>query len=163
MKWIYNPLLETYKIPQSLWGVGIGLFSFVIILGVLIYKKSKKFNVLLLSILFLLLLTVTSFTNWVYFSILSFVGMHFLLKFLDYHYVVEVNREVKDSMRASMVSLKSLIIRLLASCYLLLISFTLAKFSISTIFVITSSIILFLWILFTLFHKTVGSKGQFSK
>jgi MFS family permease len=151
MKWIYNPMFEGYKLPQYYWGIGIGIFSLITIVSSLIYRKSKKINVPILGCLFLASLLFIAPSNYLYISVLSFGLMHFLLKFLDMYFVVEVNKQLNDTMRASLVSLKSLLIRLLSAGYMLFISFVLAKFSINYLFIFTGLIIILFWVVFAPF------------
>lgn len=153
LKWIYNPIFELYSLPQAYWGIAIGISSLITILGAIVYKKIKHFNVLTISFFFLGVLTILSFVSSVYISLILFAFMVFILKILDMHYVVEVNSYIKDNMRASLVSLKSLIIRLSSSLYLLFIGYILGDFSVSYLFVFTALIIVSIWMLFLVLFK----------
>jgi len=153
LKWIYNPIFEAYQIPQFYWGLAIGVFSLITIIGTVAYKKIKYFKILSLSLLFITLLVSLSFISNMYVSLFLFSCMIFVLKILDMHYVVEVNYHIKDNMRASLVSLKSLIIRLLLSLYLAFISGVLSNFGINYLFVFTGIIIVSIWLLFLIMYK----------
>lgn len=150
LKWIYNPIFELYDLPEAYWGIAISIFSLITILGAIVYKKIKHFNILIGNLLFIVTLATLSFISSVYLSLFMFAIMVFILKVLDMHYVVEVNSYIKDNMRASLVSLKSLIIRLSSSLYLLFIGYVLGNFSVSYLFVFTALIIVSVWILFLL-------------
>lgn len=154
MRWIYNPMFEVYKLPQYYWGIGISVFSLITILGSLVYKRSKNIHVPIMACLFLASLLFIAPVNYIYISIISFSLMHFLLKFLDMYFVVEINKKLNDTMRASLVSLKSLFIRLLSAGYMLFISFVLAKFSINYLFIFTGVLIVIFWIIFAPFVYT---------
>lgn len=154
MKWIYNPMFELYNLPQYYWGIGIGAFSLISILGSLVYKRSKNINIPVLASLFLVSLLFIAPVNYISISVISFSMMHFLLKFIDMYFVVEINKKLNDTMRASLVSLKSLLIRLLSAGYMLFISFVLAKFGINYLFIFTGVLIVIFWIIFAPFVYT---------
>lgn len=141
-KWFYNPLLIELKIDLIYWGFIIGFTTSLIAVGTYFYKKISTKNVIWPFILIILATFLIGFTNFLAISIGALVISQFIRGYMDNQLNVELNNAISISSRASIISLKSLLVRLFSSIYIFGAGFTLEKTSFLVMMSLTAGIIL---------------------
>lgn len=136
-KWFYNPLFEQLQIDASLWGVLISLLTLLTALGTKIFGSNKNINFGYVLISVIATMTLVGFTQLIPVSILGLLSLFILRGVIETQLEVILNKEITDSVRASVLSLKNLIARLTSSLYLLGAGAILAKSSFLILMLLT--------------------------
>lgn len=141
IKWIYNQFFENLNIDLQWWGVLISLATAFNILGVFTFKKSKNVQVylpyILLIVTFFLIPLFLSFFYIV--PLVLFLITHFLgAGFIETYFEVDINKNLVDSSRASVLSFNSLVIRLVSSIYTFTLGVLVGTYPIQVIFIFTA-------------------------
>lgn len=129
LKWFYNPLFMELKIDVVYWGFLGGVAFLFIPLGSFLYKKFSKINIL---ISFLVLLISIFFMGVTKFSVLVLGGLflvHVMRGFFGIKFSVDSNKIVKPTVRASVLSFQSLLMRLISMLIIFVSGIVLERFS----------------------------------
>lgn len=146
-KWFYNPLFVSLNINVEYWGFIIGFTTFLIAIGTYFYKKHLSRNIV---IPFLLIITATffiGFTNFASISLLALIFSQFIRGYIDNQLNVELNSAITISSRASILSLKSLMVRLFSSLYIFGAGFILQGSSFFILMTLTAGILFILCVI----------------
>ena len=135
-KWLYNPLFLELEINVVSWGILIGIATLFIASGVKFYEKFSKSNIILMAIIliFSALMIGLSLPS---FALLGMFISHFMRGYLETKLTVDMNEAITESVRSSILSLKSLIIRAGAVIFMSVSGFLLERTSIAFIMIIS--------------------------
>lgn len=118
-KWFYSFLFQELDFSISLWGVLISLGAIAILVGNRIFAKfsSKRITpfLFILSLAFLLMSPINPVV-----SLVGYMLIHVLNGYISMVADIEINETVDGRYRASVLSLRSLFVRLLSSGYLII-------------------------------------------
>ncbi len=112
LKWMYNPLFMELGIDVKYWGFIGGSALFCIVLGAFLYKKTKERKIVWPFLFLLLAVILTGFTFSPLISLFGLLLVHLVRGYFGTKMSVEISRTVSDKVRASVLSFKSLLIRL---------------------------------------------------
>lgn len=156
MKWFYTPLFQGLDFNVGLYGIltSVGMLMFFV--GNRIYTKysSSKIPPFILAVSFSLLL-ISLLTPFA--AMFGFVLIHIMNGYLNIILDVEINKSIDDKYRASILSLKSLLIRLFSSVYLFLWGLMIDNLGLKIFFLI-NAVGIFVIGLLSIFGKSL--KGQ---
>jgi MFS family permease len=141
-KWFYNPLFIDLKINLVYWGLIISFTTFLIAVGTYFYKRSKSDNI---AIPFLLIIGATFFIGFTKFATISIAALiisQFVRGYIDNQLNVELNNAISISSRASILSLKSLLVRLFSSLYIFGAGLVLERTSFFILMTLTAGMLL---------------------
>lgn len=136
LKWFYNPLFLELNIPLNYWGIIIAFAGILIATGVWAFGKFSEKNILTLFIFIVLSIFLIGATNIAALPILAIFLNQAIRGYLDAQLDVNINHSIKKSIRASVFSLKSLLVRLGSAVMIFIFGFILPRSS----FLITMSI-----------------------
>lgn len=128
-KWFYNPLLIDLGVEVVHWGWIISSITLLIAVGTYLYKKSLSENLFLPFFLIILTTFLIGFTNFFAISMIALVASQFIRGYIDTQLEVRLNDAISISSRASILSLKSLLVRLFSALYIFGVGFILEKTS----------------------------------
>jgi MFS family permease len=117
-KWFYNPLFISLNIDVAYWGLIIGFTTFLIAVGTYFYKKQSNRNIVMPFILIIMATFFIGFTEFASISLVALIFSQFIRGYIDNQLNVELNSAIAISSRASILSLKSLLVRLFSSLYI---------------------------------------------
>ncbi len=141
-KWIYNLLFQAASIDVRWWGILISLATIFTAIGTRLTSIIKSINLNLIIMCLFVSIFVTGLTQ---ISILSIVGLIFMSLFRGYletNFDIILNLQTSLSIRARILSFKSLLIRLGAVPFMLFSGYILEKISVQ--FLLTSLVIIML-------------------
>lgn len=143
-KWFYNPIFESIGVDESLLGVGI---SFLMLLSALGTRFSKKYSFYYwrYSLVFLGLLISLGLGIGNAIVVLPMIGLFLFRGIAETQLEIRLNKKIPDSMRASIVSLKNLLMRLLSAIYLGVAGVGVESLGLGNFFVITALVLLALF------------------
>lgn len=128
-KWFYNPLFLELNIDLKYWGILGGISLLLVALGAFMYKKISEKNIYVgISILAISLL----FMGMTSFSIISIAGLflaHLARGFLGTKITVDMNKVINTRVRASVLSLESLLVRIGSSIIVFISGYLLEAYS----------------------------------
>jgi MFS family permease len=141
MKWVYNPFFEKLRIDIQWWGLLISFATVANILGVLLYKKTKNSNIILPFVTLIASFAFSALNSGVV-PLSAFFFAHFIGGgFIETYFEVDINKHLKDSIRASVLSFTSLLIRLSSAIYIYVMGLIVAGYSLTTLFLFTTTLI----------------------
>ena len=143
-KWFYNPLFMSLNIDVAYWGFIIGFTTFLIAVGTYFYKRHSNKNIILPFLLIILATFFIGFTKFAGISLMALVFSQLIRGYIDNQLNVELNSAISISSRASILSLKSLVVRLFSSLYIFGAGFILQRDSFFVLMTLTSVILLIL-------------------
>lgn len=129
LKWLYNPLFMELNIDVRYWGAIGGVALLFIALGIFIYDKTKERKIMHPYLFLLLAMILTGITIFPLISLVGLIGIHLVRGYFGMKMSVEISRAVSDNVRASVLSLKSLLTRLGTMSMVSVIGFILSKHS----------------------------------
>ncbi len=133
LKWLYNALFLELNFDIKYGGIVAGVALLFVSLGIVFYQKSKiksiTLNLLLLGLIVAMLLMGA--TRYLFISLAGILLVNFIRGILSTKLVVEINKTVRDENRASILSLKSLLLKLTASLIVFITGFVLDRWSFS--------------------------------
>lgn len=129
LKWFYNPLFLELKIPLSYWGIIIGLAGVLIASGVWAFNKFPEKNVFPIFITIVLSIFAIGLTDILALPIIAILLNQTLRGYIDTLFDVKINHAIKKSIRASVFSFKSLLVRLGSAVMIFLFGFILERTS----------------------------------
>lgn len=137
LKWFYNTLFDYLNLPINLWGIFAGFSIFSTALGAYIARKKTFFSLKLLTVLVSMsVIGIGLFKIW-YFPII-FVFIYSLFHGLfEVVYENEFNKQLDDKYRASTISAKSLLTRIIYAFYTFLAGLLLGYTNILTFLMLT--------------------------
>lgn len=148
-KWFYNPLFMELHIPVSSWGLIVGFATILIALGTYIYKRlSHAENITTPIGIFIGLICLVGVTMSPTLSLIALVSSQLLRGYISSLFDVELNNAITGTTsRASILSLKSLFVRLFSSMYIFGAGFVLGKSSFLVLMVLTATLLLTLTVI----------------
>lgn len=129
LKWLYNPMFLELKIPLNYWGIIIAIAGVLIAGGVWIFKKFPNKNIAFIFILLIFSIFLIGITNITALPILGIFLNQSLRGYIDTQLDININHVIKKSVRASVLSLKSLLVRLESSVIIFLFGVILERSS----------------------------------
>lgn len=129
LKWFYNPLFLELKIPLNYWGIIIGLAGVLIATGVWAFNKFPEKSVFPIFLIIILSIFSIGLTNVLALPILAIFLNQALRGYIDTLFDVKINHAIKKSIRASVFSFKSLLVRLCSAIMIFLFGFILERSS----------------------------------
>jgi len=160
IKWFYTPLFQGLNFNIEVWGVITALGLIMIMVGNRLYSRKSGVGVLGLILVFALSFLVISFVSPVI-SIFGFVILHITNGYLSLVLDVDLNEIIDERYRASVLSLRSLLVRLISSGYLLTWGYIMEKLGLKYFFVINSGV-LFIIALASTFKGVLKRKNRVS-
>jgi len=142
IKWAFNPLFKEMNLPLEWWGILIGVATLANALGTRIYKRIKKASLLLSLGVVAVSMVITGLTVIPALAAAGLIILFFTRGVIETQVMVKINNKLTDSIRASIFSLRSLIGRLLSSLYLLSIGYILDLWSVLTLMIFSSVVVL---------------------
>lgn len=122
LKWLHGNVLTLIKLPVEFWGLMIAVFYFGGLLGVTLHKKFEGLfsNTLILATVTILILSLGFSTHVLILPVVVFL-IALLLNIVSTTIDLEIQESTPSSIRASVLSLKSLIGRAAAALYVTII------------------------------------------
>lgn len=117
------------KIPLNYWGIIIAIAGVLIAGGVWIFKKFPNKNITFIFILLIFSIFLIGITNITALPILGIFLNQSLRGYIDTQLDININHVIKKSVRASVLSLKSLLVRLESSVIIFLFGVILERSS----------------------------------
>ena len=143
LKWFYNPLFETMNIPLQYWGGLISIAMFLIAIGTKLYERnSERIHIKSVFSLFCLSIVFIGLTQSILLSLLGLFSVNTIRGYLQTQIDVYLNENLSSSVRASVLSLKSLLIRLFSSGYIFISSSVITNSRYILFFSVTAGVIL---------------------
>lgn len=118
LKWFYNPLLQSMGIPLQYWGLVMGIALLLPLLGIKLYRLSRKTSIVVAFLLLLVAIVPIGYIQLAAISIGAVYVAYLISGYLDIATDVALNDAIESNSRASILSLGSLMSRLVASAYL---------------------------------------------
>ena len=143
-KWLYNPLFQSLELNVASWGILAGIATLLIAVGVRFYEKFSKTHIFLATIILLLSIIAIGTTN---IPLLALGGMfvsHFMRGYFETRLMVDMNAVIEKSVRSSVLSLNSLLIRAGATAFMFIGGIVLERYSILAL--MSYSVVIFLLI-----------------
>lgn len=156
IKWFYNPLFESIKIPIWMWGIITSIAFLFVAVGAHIYRKNSSYPLKFVSGISLIAILFIGLTSNYLLPVLGIWLFHVVRGYQDTSIGVEMNNLI-TSRRASILSFSSLVSRLGSATYTAIVSFALPRTSFLFITSITS-LLLFLIIYKPLYKTTISKK-----
>ncbi|MFZ2193274.1 MAG: hypothetical protein WAV31_03445 [Candidatus Moraniibacteriota bacterium] len=128
-KWLYNPLFLTLGLNIVSWGVLAGVATLLVAAGVKFYEKFSKLNIIIVTLILLVSILSIGITNM---PIIALAGMfiaHLMRGYFETKLMVDMNSVITKSVRSSVLSLNSLLIRMGATVFMLTGGIILDRFS----------------------------------
>lgn len=142
-KWFYNPLFVSLNIGVAYWGFIIGFTTLLIAIGTYFYKRfSNNKNIIIPFILVIMATFFIGFTKFISVSLIALLFSQFIRGYIDNQLNVELNGAIAISSRASILSLKSLLVRLFSSLYIFGAGVILQRTSFFILMALTAAILL---------------------
>jgi len=142
LKWLYNPFFDYLHIPYALWGLVISATMLAIAVGTKLYSTYRnRFSLKSSLIVFVLLTGLLGFLVNLYVSVLLLLGFNVTRGFITTQIDIGLNEIISDSVRASVLSLKSLLIRLVSAGYIFASGFLIENSAFTLLFTVTAVII----------------------
>ncbi|MBD3329679.1 MFS transporter [Candidatus Dojkabacteria bacterium] len=141
MKWLYSPVLDVLDISVRSWGLIISAFSLSKALGTWLYGKFGDIGFGWLILFFGIMLAGVVQFNFPLVSVIMFTGAHLIRGYIQTQSDFHIARLAPGENKASIISLKSFLVRLGAAVYLAANGFLLDSFSLS--FVVFVSAVFF--------------------
>lgn len=145
-KWFYNSLFISLNIDVVYWGFIIGFTTFLIAIGTYLYKKHSSRNIIIPFLLIIIVTFFIGFTKFASISLIALIFSQFIRGYIDNQLNVELNNAISTSSRASILSLKSLMVRLFSSLYILGAGFILQGSSFFILMTLTAGVLFVLCI-----------------
>ena len=142
-KWMYNPLFLAMNLPVASWGFISGISILLVAAGALFYRFFPDVSFLFMSILLALFLSLAGTTMIIPVAILGLFFIHIIRGYFETKIHVEINARIGESVRASILSLGNLFIRLGTMLFLGFAGLAL-DFHISLFLILTATAITFL-------------------
>ncbi len=158
-KWLYNELFLTLNFKESIFGIIISGLTLLTALGT---KISKKFpnNIYLNFLIFIILLLLTGFTSSSLISLTSLLILFTDRGIIETKLQIEINNKVRNDLRASTISLRNLLKRLLSSLYLFILGLISNNLSLGLFIIYSGIIILFTGLIILITHLNNYSSSE---
>jgi MFS family permease len=128
-KWLYNPLFLSLELNVASWGVLAGIATLLIALGVRIYGKYSKSNVIIATLILLVSILSIGITSMPIIALAGMFVSHLMRGYFETKLMVDMNAVITKSVRSSVLSLNSLLIRAGATAFMFTGGIILDKFS----------------------------------
>ena len=143
LKWLYNALFLELNFDIKYGGIVAGIALLFVSLGIVFYQKNKikriTLNLLLMSLIGAMLLMGT--VKYLPLSLLGVLLVNFIRGILSTKLIVEINKTIRDENRASILSLKSLLLKLTTSLIVFVTGFILDRWSFFVLMLVMSFVI----------------------
>lgn len=143
-KWFYNPLFASAGIDEAFYGLSVAVLTLLNAFGTKISKKFR-FRYWQSSTIFLAMLALTGFLTGSIFLILPLMVLFVLRGVLETQLMIKINKRLNSNIRASVVSFKNLIMRLVSALYLALAGMGVEKTGLGRFLVLTAFGMLFIF------------------
>ncbi len=143
LKWLYNALFLELGIDIKYGGVVAGVALLFVSLGIIFYqkKKGKYFTLNLLLVCLVIAMLLMGATKYFLLSLVGVLLVNFVRGILSTKLTVEINKVIRDENRASILSLKSLLLKLMASAIVFMTGFVLDRWPFFVLMVFLSVVI----------------------
>ncbi len=143
LKWLYNALFLELGLDIKYGGMVAGVALLFVSLGIIFYqkKKSKYFTLNLLLMWLVIAMLLMGATKYFLLSLLGVLLINFIRGILSTKLTVEINKIIRDENRASILSLKSLLLKLTASAIVFVTGFVLNRWSFFVLMLLLSLIV----------------------
>ncbi|EKE20678.1 MAG: hypothetical protein ACD_7C00505G0005 [uncultured bacterium] len=115
LKWFYNPLFIKLNIPLDYWGIIIAAAGILIAIGVWVFNKFPEKNITVIFFILILSIFSIGITSIVALPIVAIFLNQLLRGYIETQLDVKINKAIKKSIRASVLSLKNIIIKVESS------------------------------------------------
>ncbi len=123
LKWFYNPLFDVLQIPLHYWGILVSVSMLLIAVGTKLYeRRSERININVTFSLFSLAIILIGITQSAILTLIGIFSVNTIRGYLQTQIDVYLNEHLNTSVRASVLSLKSLLVRLFSSGYIFISS-----------------------------------------
>lgn len=130
-KWLYNPLFLELKFDVALWGILAGIGMLLIAFGTKFYQKFLFMNNLASFFLLIFAMILFGYTSIPALAMAGFTLSHIIRGYFETKLAVEITHAVSEKIRASVLSLKGLLIKVTATVIMGAGGLILEKFSFS--------------------------------
>jgi MFS family permease len=137
IKWFYNPYFESIHIDIRFWGILITILTLINALGVRYY--TSKINSYISLVALIVTLALSGLVELPIISVISMFSVHIMKGFIDTQNDIAMNKQLISSIRASVLSLKSLLSMLGSSLYLFLAGYLINVTSLPELFLLTAT------------------------
>lgn len=142
LKWFYNTIFLDHGVEQSLWGVFASISMFCTAIGAIIYRKKIALNIGLIVTALITSIFLMGFLETAVITIFALFLYSLFQGFFEVEYEQLLNKQVPDSIRASVLSLKSLVLRIVYAIYTLGAGVLLKTMNLSEFLILTSLVLL---------------------
>lgn len=112
LKWFYNPLFIELGLDIETWGILGGISLLLIAFGTLAYRKLPEITARAGMLIFTISLFLMGVTGFIAISIAGLFLVHFMRGFLETKFSVDINDNISQKVRASVLSLESFVVRI---------------------------------------------------
>jgi len=128
-KWLYNPLFLSLGLNVASWGVLAGIATLLIAVGIKFYEKFSKLNVVIATLILLVAVLSVGITSLPIIALAGMFVAHLMRGYFETKLMVDMNAVITKSVRSSVLSLNSLLIRAGATAFMFTGGIILDKFS----------------------------------
>ncbi|MFA4817121.1 MAG: hypothetical protein WC608_00155 [Parcubacteria group bacterium] len=141
-KWLYNPLFLTLGLPVASWGVLAGVATLLIAVGVKFYERFSKLNIVIMAFTLMVFIVAIGVTGMPLIALAGMFASHLMRGYFETKLIVDMNAVITKSVRSSVLSLNSLLIRVGAMAFMFVGGVVLDKFSMMILMI--TSVVIFL-------------------
>jgi MFS family permease len=143
-KWFYNPIFENVGIDESVYGVGVSVLSLCTAFGASISQKFE-FDYWIYSVVFLGLICSIGFFAGTMILLFPLALLFLFRGIIETQIEIMLNSKIKDGVRASVISLKNLVARLISAIYVAAAGIGVERIGFKYFFLITGVVF---WLVF---------------
>lgn len=141
-KWLYNPLFQSLELNISSWGILAGIATLLIAAGVNFYEKFSKLHIFLAAAILVIAVISIGVISVPFIALSGMFVSHFMRGYFETRLMVDMNSVITKSVRSSVLSLNSLLIRAGATAFMFAGGIVLDKYSMMAL--MSVSVIIFL-------------------
>ncbi len=142
LKWFYNTIFVDHGVEQSLWGVFASISMFCTAIGAIVYRKRITLNIGFVVIALIGSIFLMGFLETAFVTIFALFLYSLFQGFFEVEYEQLLNKQVPDGIRASVLSLKNLVLRVVYAIYTLGAGILLKTMNLSEFLILTSLLLL---------------------
>ena len=141
-KWLYNPLFQRLELNVATWGILAGVATLLIAVGIKFYSKFSKLNVMIATFILIASILLIGITAMPVVALAGMFLSHLMRGYFETKLMVDMNAVITKSVRSSVLSLNSLLIRAGATAFMFTGGIVLDKFSMAVLMIASVTIFL---------------------
>lgn len=141
-KWLYNPLFQRLELNVASWGILAGVATLLIAVGIKFYSKFSKLNVIIATFILVASILLIGITAMPVVALAGMFLSHLMRGYFETKLMVDMNAVITKSVRSSVLSLNSLLIRAGATAFMFTGGIVLDKFSMAVLMIASVTIFL---------------------